>query len=555
MTDPRPSNVRKSRPHRPKRKGPHPNAPASAPPAAARDSRPVPVLASVAVGAAFAALDLVLAPPVTGPKDAAELTLALVYGGAAHPTGYPLYVMLGHLFVIAAHVLGVSWAYAANAWSAVGGGVAIGLLHALAARIVPLRLAAGRLARFALALLAAGVFALSPVWLLDAILAEVYTWHLAWVAGAGLFALAAMRALADPQRVRETTPARFRVHALRWGFLGGLGLAHHLTSVLVFLPLSVGLVVAVVRVRRWSLALVAAAAAGALLPLASYGFLAWRAFHPAPAQWELLEPSWASVIAHVRGTAYGDLLGRFAPDEVQSGLLRAYCWPVLFPALALAALAVFRARGAERLARACFLAAALLQTLYAFDYGVRDPSCYFEPAMALALLGVPALGAELLGRRAAAPRAGAALTGATLALLVALAAAWLPFAASVRAGAVEVDRRMRTLWAAIPPGPAFVLWDHDMSATFAIYQNLEKSRPEIFAGSPATLSWAGPRRAFQRRWGFDPLAGLEPLTAEKALLIPANLARQTPHPVLVFDLEQRRLVPVPPLGAGGAHPL
>src|SRR4029079_312623 len=94
------------------------------------------------------------------------------------------------LFVTLLHALGTSWAYAANAWSAAGGGVAIALLPALALRSIPSRSPASPLARFALATCAAGVFALSPIWLLDAILAEVYTWHLAWVAGGSVFALA-----------------------------------------------------------------------------------------------------------------------------------------------------------------------------------------------------------------------------------------------------------------------------------------------------------------------------------------------------------------------------
>ena len=65
---------------------------------------------SALVGGLFGALYLVLAPPVTGPKDAAEFTVVLATGGAAHPTGYPLYVMVGHLFVVALHAAGASWA-------------------------------------------------------------------------------------------------------------------------------------------------------------------------------------------------------------------------------------------------------------------------------------------------------------------------------------------------------------------------------------------------------------------------------------------------------------
>ena len=40
--------------------------------------------------------------------------------------------LLGHLFVRIVHALGATWAYAANAWSAVGGAVAVYLLHRLA---------------------------------------------------------------------------------------------------------------------------------------------------------------------------------------------------------------------------------------------------------------------------------------------------------------------------------------------------------------------------------------------------------------------------------------
>lgn len=516
--------------------------------AAAREGAlqaPPPVWTSALVGALFAALYLVLAPPVTGPKDAAEFTVVLATNGAAHPTGYPLYVMLGHFFVTLLHALGASWAYAANAWSAIGGGVAIALLHALALRLIPPRSGYPRqeprfappLARFALATCAAGVFALSPIWLLDAILAEVYTWHLAWVAGVSLFVLAAIRGLA----ARDVAPARVTRGAVAWGFLAGVGLAHHLTAVVVLVPLTAALGVALLRARRWRGSLAAVAFLAALPPLAAYLFIAWRAFHPAAWQWELLEPTWASVFAHIRGAAYGDLLGHFAPDAVQAGLLRTYCWPVLFPALALLGVAVFRARGPERLARGAFLAAAILQTLYAFEYGVRDPSCYFEPAMALALLGVAALGAEFLGSRGAARAAPAAVGG----LLVVLGVVWLPLGASIRSGTIETDRRVRALWRAVPPGPGFVLWDHDMVATFALYQVLEGRRPDLFAGSPATLSWRGPRHVFEKKYGFDPLAGLEPLNAERAARIPENLARQTPLAVRVFDLENQRLVEVP----------
>ncbi len=522
-------------------------------PAAAQPGTPPLHFAwSSLVGAVFAALYLALAPGVTGPRDAAELTLVLALNGVPHPTGYPLYVMAGHPFVRALHAAGAGWAYASNAWSALGGGVAIALLHALGARLVPPRAPLGRAGRFVAALVPAGILGTSPVWLLDAIFAEVYTWHLAWVAAAAWFTLRAMRATAEG-RGRGPRPAAQAGPAFAWGLLCGLGLAHHLTSVLVIVPCSLGLALAAARARRLGPATFGAALLGTLLPLAAYGFVAWRAFHPAPYQWEPLEASWGAVLDHVRGAGYADLVGAFAPDTAQRELLEAHAYPVLFPALALLAVAAALARGADRAFLATLAAAAGLQTLAAFRYGVLDPSCYFEPPMALALLAVPALAARL--PRRALPAAFALAVAA----VAAMAIRGVPFGLAVRAGTVETDRRLRELWSRIPEGPGIVLWEHDMAAVFGVYQRLEGRRPELFAGNPATLSWPKPRRAFRARFGFDPLEGLEPLTRERAARVPENLSRLTSLPVTILDLGAMRVETLgrpaaDSAGSGGLRP-
>ncbi len=76
---------------------------------------------SAIVGLAALATYLVFSPPVSGAGDGSESTLVLATNGVAHPTGYPLYTLLGHFFCVLVHGLGASWAFAANAWSAVGG--------------------------------------------------------------------------------------------------------------------------------------------------------------------------------------------------------------------------------------------------------------------------------------------------------------------------------------------------------------------------------------------------------------------------------------------------
>src|SRR5262245_56651528 len=113
----------------------HPPAPRSrdVPRAAARAApAPTPAWVSVAVAAAILTLDLLLAPHVAGDGDSAELTVVLATLGLSHPTGYPLYTVLGHGFCTALLALGAGWEWAANAWSALGAAVAIGLWHRFA---------------------------------------------------------------------------------------------------------------------------------------------------------------------------------------------------------------------------------------------------------------------------------------------------------------------------------------------------------------------------------------------------------------------------------------
>jgi hypothetical protein len=73
---------------------------------------------SALVALAALALYLTYLPPVSGEGDSSEFTLVLALDGVAHPTGYPLYTLLGHGFVQILHALGVGWAPAAGAWSA-----------------------------------------------------------------------------------------------------------------------------------------------------------------------------------------------------------------------------------------------------------------------------------------------------------------------------------------------------------------------------------------------------------------------------------------------------
>lgn len=506
---------------------------------------------SAAVGAAFAALYLGLAPPVSGNKDSGEFTLVLALAGVSHPTGYPLYTLLGHGFAVVLHALGASWGYAANAWSAVGAGVAMALLHALACRVVP-EAAAARGPRFWIALVTTLVAGMNPVWLLEATVAEVYSWHLAWVCGAGLAALSIVRALAAPTGARGAGARgepRLPLLAAGWGALCGVGLTHHATAILFVVPLSAGLVVALVRSGRWKASLAGLGAAAALVALASYGFILWRAWHPAAVHWQTLEPSLKAVFAHVTGAEYRDLLGRFAPSEVQRGMFRGFIYPVLVPGLAGFLWATLRTRApADRTWRRAMAVAALLQIAYGFSYAVSDPSSYFPPAMAVGLLAVPNAGAWLLQQGRLLPAAGVA-AGAGV---IGLASWWIPLGFDVRADMIAIERRVRTAWRSIGSGPKIVLWRDDMVPVLRGYQLLERERPDLYVQDPYALTWPEPRRAFTTRFGFDPLGGMGPLTARNLDGIAENINRQTPLPVIVFDVS-RGPAPLPKAPAPGSR--
>jgi tetratricopeptide (TPR) repeat protein len=139
----------------------------------------------MSLGVFFAVLALYLAklPPVLAPwRDTGEMTLAAATLGVAHPTSYPLYVLLGRLSILVP--LG-NPAYRLNLLSAVAGAAACALLFSV------LRPRFGRLAAAA----AAACLAFNPGFWAVAQVSEMYS---LWVLSAvGLIALAG-RLSADP---------------------------------------------------------------------------------------------------------------------------------------------------------------------------------------------------------------------------------------------------------------------------------------------------------------------------------------------------------------------
>ncbi len=197
-----------------------------------------------------------LAPTVvTIFDDSLELQLALPTLAIIHPTGYPLYTLLGWSITKLIPIADAAWR--ANFFSALAASLGVALVYPAARR-----LGSGAIP----ALVAALLLAASPVWWSQATIAEVYTFQ-------GLLTLLILVALLRWDEARG--PERDRRLILA-GFAIGLGLAHHRLTLLL-LPAAAVFILwgdpgLLRRPRAWlqpALAL--------LLPLLLYALLPLRA--------------------------------------------------------------------------------------------------------------------------------------------------------------------------------------------------------------------------------------------------------------------------------------
>jgi hypothetical protein len=178
----------------------------------------------VAVGLAVAALVLyllTLAPTVLE-ADGGEFQFVPWLPGIAHPTGYPLYILLGWLWTHLLPFGEVAWRM--NLLSAVLAAAAVGVTYAVARQIVDLTFPETPLAgRVLSAVLAAATFAVTHTFWSQAIIAEVYALHALFVALILWLALKVQGANFDPRS------GWAKVLTLTFG----LSLTHHRTIVLL----------------------------------------------------------------------------------------------------------------------------------------------------------------------------------------------------------------------------------------------------------------------------------------------------------------------------------
>ena len=337
----------------------------------------VPVLLG---GSAFALYAQTLAPTVLA-GDGGEFQFAPYLLGVAHPTGYPLYLLLGWAW---SHLLPVGdVAYRMNLFSAFWAAMAVGLLYptvrALLRQAIPdLRPASQRL----IAILAAAFFAVTPTFWSQSVIAEVYPFHIFLVVL--LFYLLLSWGERRDARFLPLSACCF-----------GLGLAHHRTTVL----LAAACLAYVWLVERRSLAnrrLILQSLVLLLLPLSLYLYIPWRTPHtpylhlPLAAGRELVlyQDTLRGFLSFILGGPFGGSLD-FSVDlgarvAMAGGFLRAELGWI---GMALAVLGLVSLVISRRWAPLALTGLAFVATL-AFDlvYTIGDIIVLFIPAFLIAVL-------------------------------------------------------------------------------------------------------------------------------------------------------------------------
>jgi len=412
--------------------------------------------------AGAATLYLLTMGHTVGRADTFEFQVVVPQLGIAHPTGYPLYLLLSKTFTL----LPVgTMAWRVNVASVVYGVVAVCLLYLVGERL-------GQ--RQGPAVLGAAAFALLPTFWSQAIEAEVYALH-ALVVAAALFLIVVMLERDGGQSDRAP---------VLLALVLGLGLANHLTTA-VLLPPALLVLFFWQRARpgRGWMAnprMLLKLALAFLAPLLLYAYL--------PLRWAAVngEPMGAArFVEWITGSRFQGALQLDAwlrdPTryEVVGRLLVSEWRPagLLLPALLGAAFLFYRRRRVGLVLSLTWLG----YVFYSLNYYVPDLSVFLLPAhLVMALwwgIGLAALVRFLAPAQRWRPLVAAAvLTLATLPLLWQAASAWPDLDRSQPDGRTQWGRGVLAM--ALPEGAA-ILADSEKYPPLYYLQQAEGIRPDL----------------------------------------------------------------------------
>ncbi len=443
--------------------------------------------------------------------DSGELQFAAWLAGLSHPTGYPLYLILGWTWSHGLAGLGLaSPAQAMTLLSVLFGALAVALTYLLAMALLAQSRPGGRsvgpVERIA-ALVAALTFAFTPTFWSQAVVTEVYTLHAALVAALLWLALL-WRAEVRLFPKSRTSQSGWLLAAL--AFLFGLGLAHHRTTLLLLPVLLVFLTwqaPAGYWRSRWRTAL--GLVLLALAPLLLYLYVPLRADATPylsidlwPGQpTELLDRSPAGLFSYLLGQGFaGEIQGLAQAAAAAPNLVQRFSAELTPVGLLLAVVGVVTLALRRQWALLWLMGASfLLLTGFNLLYTIGDIAVFYIPSYLIASvwIGVAvAWLAEITGavfnRRWVGLGEGAGIV--TAVLLVALPV--YLFLSQAPAQDRSQDSAAADGWQALlkaNPAPNAVLLSNDRDELMPLWylQQVEGVRPDLAGVFPLLLAEPG----------------------------------------------------------------
>lgn len=425
--------------------------------------------------------------------DAGEFLTAITTKGVAHPPGFPLYLVLGGIFMSLAKPLAADPASRLNLLSALCDGAAAGLATAAAAFLLA-RSGASIAARARLVLAAAAglVFGFGPTLFDFSLGIEVYALHAVFLAGALLASSAAGGA---------NGPVRERLTILAGLFVGG-GLAVHHATMIVILPGLAALLFGDDG-RRSRLKRTALFGAATLPGLLTYAALPLRAARSPVFNWGDVVTA-RRFFEHVSAKIYQVNL-ESSTSSVWSHFGRfwdAYREELSLPGIALAALgAVLFLKRARGVVLGLVLAIAG-DVAFAVRYEIaEDQAAYYIPTFlatsALAALGAAGLTGIVARRRRAA---GAIVLSALATGGAALAAANARSRASRRHDG-RAPEAAANVFASLPEGAVALTPEWNLYAPVLAAQEVLRTREDLLIVDVLLL---------RRGWYLDTFARRHP---------------------------------------------
>ncbi len=329
----------------------------------------------------FGSYLLTLAPGLQY-TDSGELAAACVTYGVAHPTGYPLFTLLGHVWTL------LPWTSAIvglNVLAALWTSIAVGFVY-LSTRIVIERAGGSPCAILASAV-SALIFGWSGATWAVATSIEVYSLHAALVAITLYCVL----------RSTDSNDSDLRWSVIS-GVLAGLLLANHLSSAFLlpgFFVLWLAVPAAKERLRQWYVVVLPA-----LLGVALYATLPIRSAAEPPINWGMVHRGWDAFLYHVRGTQFS--VWMFSDKKAAGENFRVFreiitsmtLWVGVIPAI-LAPFLMGKASRRVLLGGVVLFSGNLFITL---GYSIPDIEPYFIPSIMIVAIAA-GTGLALLARK------------------------------------------------------------------------------------------------------------------------------------------------------------